>query len=52
VAAPFVEWMLLGTIAWRYQGPIEWDAQKRRITNQSSANAYLQPKFRKGWKFV
>jgi hypothetical protein len=52
VAGPFVEWMLLGTIAMRFEGRLDWDAEKRRITNQPAANAYLQPKFRKGWKFV
>jgi predicted dehydrogenase len=49
VAAPFVEWMLLGVIALRVEGKLEWDAAKMRFTNNSEANKYLKPTFRKGW---
>ena len=52
VAAPFVEWMLLGVIAMKYEGKLEWDPIKMRITNNPEANRYLKPTFRKGWKFV
>lgn len=52
VAAPFVEWMLLGVIALRTEGKIEYDAAKMRITNNVAANKYLKPTFRKGWSFV
>ena len=52
VAGPFVQWMLLGVIAMRYEGKLEWDAAKMRFTNNSDANKYLKPTFRKGWKFV
>jgi predicted dehydrogenase len=52
VAGPFVEWMLLGTIAMRVEGKLEWDAKKGRITSHPEANQYLKPKFRKGWKFA
>lgn len=52
VAAPFVEWMLLGVIALRVEGKIEYDAAKMRITNNAAANKYLKPTFRKGWSFV
>ncbi|MGD0500917.1 MAG: Gfo/Idh/MocA family oxidoreductase [Bryobacteraceae bacterium] len=51
VAAPFVEWMLLGVIALRYEGKIEYDPEKMRITNNSEANKLLKPTFRKGWEF-
>ena len=51
-AAPFVSWMLLGVIAMKYDGPLEWDAAKMQITNNKEANQYLRPKFRKGWKFA
>ena len=44
--------MLLGVIAMEFEGKLEWDAEKMRITNNSEANEYLKPKFRKGWKFV
>jgi len=52
VAAPFVEWMLLGVIALRFDGPLEWDAEKMRISNNSEADKLLKPTFRKGWSFT
>jgi hypothetical protein len=52
VAAPFVQWMLLGVIAMKFEGKLEWDAAKMRFTNNSEANQYLKPKFRKGWKMA
>ncbi len=51
VAAPFVEWMLLGVIALRHEGKLEYDPEKMRITNNNEANKLLKPKFRKGWGF-
>ena len=51
VASPFVEWMLLGAIALRYPGKIEYDTDKMRITNNAEANHLLKPTFRKGWEF-
>jgi hypothetical protein len=52
VAAPFVEWMLLGVIALRVEGKIEYDPVKMRITNNADANKYLRPAIRKGWSFT
>ncbi len=52
VAGPFVQWMLLGVIAMKFEGKLEWDAQKGQFTNNPEANRYLKPTFRKGWKFV
>ena len=49
VASPFVEWMLLGVIALRVEGKLEWDAAKMKFTNNAEANKYLKPTFRKGW---
>lgn len=51
VAAPFVEWMLLGVIALRYEGKLEYDPEKMRITNNAEANNLLKPYLRKGWDF-
>jgi hypothetical protein len=51
VAAPFVEWMLLGVIALRYEGKLEYEPEKMRIANNSDANKLLKPTFRKGWEF-
>src|SRR4051794_13666375 len=51
VSAPFVEWMLLGVIALRHEGKLEYDPEKMRITNNADANKLLKPNFRKGWEF-
>lgn len=51
VAGPFVQWMLLGVIAMKFEGKLEWDADKMRFSNNEEANSYLMPRFRKGWKF-
>jgi hypothetical protein len=50
VASPFVEWMLLGVIALRVEGKIEWDPAKMRITNNADANKYVKPFVRKSWE--
>jgi predicted dehydrogenase len=52
VAGPFVQWMLLGVIAMKYEGKLDWDARAGKFTNNSAANQHLRPTFRKGWKFV
>ncbi len=52
IASPFVEWMLLGVIALRVAGKVEWDPVKMRITNNAEADKYLKPTFRKGWSFT
>ena len=52
VAAPFTEWMLLGVMALRVDGKLEWDSKKMRLTNNSEANKYIKPSFRKGWSFA
>jgi predicted dehydrogenase len=50
VAAPFTEWILLGVLALRFDGKLEWDSERMRITNNSDANKLLRPTVRKGWK--
>lgn len=52
VAGPFVQWMLLGVIAMRFEGKLEWDANRKRFSNNKAANELLRPYFRKGWKFA
>jgi hypothetical protein len=52
IAAPFTEWVLLGTIALRFEGKLEWDSAKMRITNNAEANKYVRPVFRKGWSLT
>jgi predicted dehydrogenase len=50
-AAPFNEVTLLGVLAQRFGGVIEWDARNMRITNRPELNAYLKPPVRKGWEY-
>jgi hypothetical protein len=51
VAAPFVEWMLLGVIALRHEGKLEYDTAKMQIVGNAEATKLLKPVFRKGWEF-
>jgi hypothetical protein len=48
IAGPFTEWILLGTLALRFEGKLEWDSEKMR-TNNAEANKLIKPAFRKGW---
>jgi hypothetical protein len=50
VAAPFTEWILLGVIALRCPGKLEWDPVKMRFPNNPEANKYIRPVVRKGWE--
>jgi predicted dehydrogenase len=52
VAGPFTEWIVLGSVALRFEGKLEWDSVKMRFTNNSEANQYIKPKFRKGWQIA
>jgi predicted dehydrogenase len=49
VAGPYAEWVVLGAIAVHFEGKLEWDAARMRFTNNSAANEFVKPKFRKGW---
>jgi predicted dehydrogenase len=49
VAAPFTEWLLLGVIATRVGGELEWDAKSMRFSNSREANEYVRALYRKGW---
>jgi len=50
VSAPFTEWAILGLVALRFEGKLEWDGAKMRFTNRPEANKYLKPLMRKGWE--
>ncbi len=52
IAAPFTEWVLLGVIALRVPGKLEWDSVRMRFANSPEANRYLKPTFRKGWSIA
>ena len=46
-AAPYTQMVLLGNVALRTGGAIEWDGQ--RVTNSGRANAFLHREYRDGW---
>jgi len=48
-AAGLTEMLLLGNVAARTGGKIEWDHQQMRVTNRPEANAYIDPPYRQGW---
>jgi hypothetical protein len=52
IAGPFTEWILLGTVALRVEGKLDWDSRQMKFTNNKEANRYLKPQIRKGWKFA
>ncbi|MGD0500817.1 MAG: Gfo/Idh/MocA family oxidoreductase [Bryobacteraceae bacterium] len=52
VSGPFTEWIVMGVIALRFEGKLEWDAGKMQFTNNAAANAYVKPTFRRGWSFT
>jgi predicted dehydrogenase len=50
IAGPYTEWLVLGAIAVRVDGKLEWDAKNLRFTNNDKANELVKPVFRKGWE--
>jgi hypothetical protein len=52
VSAPMTEWILLGVIALRVEGKVEYDSAKMRVTNNQEANKYIRPVVRKGWSMT
>lgn len=52
VSAPFTEWVTLGVLALRFEGKLEWDSEKMRVTNNQEANKYIKPFIRKGWSLT
>ena len=51
IAGPYVEWLLLGTISWRFPNEkLLWDGPNLRFTNNKMANEFIKPAFRKGWE--
>ncbi|MBK1877675.1 Gfo/Idh/MocA family oxidoreductase [Pelagicoccus mobilis] len=50
-AAPYTEMMLIGVLAARFGGRIEWDP-KKGITNRPELNRYIRPdSVRSGWDY-
>jgi hypothetical protein len=52
VSAPFTEWILLGALSLKFEGKLEWDSAKMRVTNNAEANKLIKPSFRKGWSLT
>lgn len=50
-AAPMTEVALIGVLAQRFGGRIEWDAKNMRITNRPELNAFIKEPVRKGWEY-
>ncbi len=50
ISGPYAEWMLLGVIAFRVPGKLDWDSKNLRFINSAEANKYVKPVFRKGWE--
>jgi hypothetical protein len=48
-AAVLTESLLLGNVALRTGQRIDWDAEKGSARNCPEADAFIRPKFRKGW---
>ena len=50
IAAPYTEWLVLGSAAVRVDGKLLYDAKTGLFTNANAANRYLQLDYRKGWE--
>lgn len=50
-SGPLTETVLLGNVAYRSGGRIEWDSKALRVTNRPEANALLHHEYREGWSF-
>jgi predicted dehydrogenase len=48
-AAHLTEICMLGNLAKRVNGRIEWDAAAMKVTNRDDANAFVAPAYRTGW---
>jgi predicted dehydrogenase len=49
-AAPYTEWLVLGSAAVRVNGKLLYDAKTGLFTNSSEANRHLRLDYRKGWE--
>jgi len=48
-AGPFTEFVVVGNVALRCEGRLEWDSAAMKFTNNSEANKYVRVEYRKGW---
>ena len=49
-SGPLAETVLLGSVAFRTQKKLEWDARNMKATNCPEADQYLSRVYRKGWE--
>ena len=52
VAGPFAEWVVMGVIAVRVEGKLEWNSAQLKFTNSAEANRLVRPEVRKGWSLT
>ena len=50
-AAPFTETILVGALAVRFGGRVEWDPAKMAVTNRPELNEHIKEPVRKGWDY-
>jgi hypothetical protein len=48
---PMMEGMLVGCIAQRVPGVLEWDSANQLFVNSREADAFVRPYVRSGWEF-
>jgi predicted dehydrogenase len=48
-SGPLTETCLLGNVAKRIDGPIEWNSADLKVTNSEAANRLVNPPYREGW---
>jgi len=51
-AGPLTEMVLLGNVAIRTGGKLNWDGPNMKVTNVSEANQYLRRRYREGWTLL
>ncbi|MSQ96330.1 MAG: Gfo/Idh/MocA family oxidoreductase [Gemmataceae bacterium] len=51
-AGPLSEMVLLGNVAMRTGGRLEWDSTNLRVTNNSAAAQYVHREYRRGWELT
>lgn len=49
-SGPFSEWVVMGNLALKHKGKLEWDAKNMKVTNRPEANKDVTREYRKGWE--
>lgn len=50
IGGPFTEWLVLGAAAVHYEGKLLWDHEKGEFSNNTEANRWVKPAYRRGWE--